>query len=139
MNTDIAAQRALDRLADGEGRSLSDYLNRVLAGTGQVWTPRAGVGNRGFAGYFSSSAGDIAFHAPSALRVIGAVGKAEIAARANNVFGAGGPPRDRKKRRAIVRTFNDETRRMLQGLETLFYESQEDVDDLLEVYLDNSP
>ena len=38
-----------------------------------------------------------------------------------------------------MRTFNDETRRMLQGLETLFYESQEDVDDLLEVYLDNSP
>ena len=71
--------------------------------------------------------------------MIGAVGKAEIAVRANNVFGAGGPPRDRKKRRAIVRTFNDETRRMLQGLETLFYESQEDVDDLLEVYLDNSP
>ena len=135
MNTDIAAQRALDRLAEVGFQKLTE-LDKILA---VVWTFEAGVGNRGFAGYFSSSAGDIAFHAPSALRVIGAVGKAEIAVRANNVFGAGGPPRDRKKRRAIVRTFNDETRRMLQGLETLFYESQEDVDDLLEVYLDKSP
>ena len=135
MNTDVATQRALDRLARVGFEKLSDS-DRILAA---VWTFEAGVANRGFARYFSSSAGDMAFHVPSALRAIGAVGTAEIAAKANGVFGAGGPPKDKKERSALVRIFDDEIRKMLQGLENLFYESQEDVDDLLEVYLNRKP
>ena len=135
MNTDIAAQKALDRLAKAGFEQLTD-LDKILAA---VWTFEAGVANRGFARYFSCSAGDMAFHVPSALRAIGAVGTAEIAAKANGVFGASGPPKDKKKRAAIVRSFDDDSRKMLQALETLFYESEENVDDLLEVYLNRKP
>ena len=131
MNTDLAAQRAFDRLARGGFEKLTE-LEKTLAA---AWSFEAGVANRGFASYFSGPEGDMAFHAPAALRAIGAVGMAGIAARANDVFGAGGPPKDRKARRAIVRGLGDETRKIFTDLETRFYESPEDIDVLLDFYL----
>jgi hypothetical protein len=132
MNTDIAAQKALDRLAKVGFEKLAGR-EKILAA---VWTFEAGVANRGFARYFSSPAGDMAFYAPTALKTIGAQGMAEIAAKANEVFGANGPPRDRKTRRERVRAFGGEIKRLFEALETRYYESKEDVDDLLEAYLD---
>jgi hypothetical protein len=132
MNTDIAAQKALDRLAKNGFEKLAGQ-EKILAA---VWTFAAGVANRGFARYFSSPAGDMAFYAPTALKAIGARGMAELAAKANTIFGAGGPPKDRKARRERVRALGGETKRLLEALETRYYESQEDVDDLLEAYLD---
>ena len=131
MNTDIAAQKALDQLAKSGFEKLADS-DKLLAA---IWTFEAEVANRGFARYFSSSAGDMACHVPAALRTIGAVGMAEIAAEANDVFGAGGPPKNRKERRTLVRAFGDGTRKTLEALEARFYESPEDVDDLLEIFL----
>jgi hypothetical protein len=131
MNTDLAAQKAFDQLARVGFEKLTD-LDKILAA---VWTFEAGVANRGFASYFSSSAGDMAFYVPTALRTIGAVGIAEIAAKANNVFGVAGPPKERKERRALVRVFGDETRKTLTALETSFYESPEDIDHLLDLFL----
>ena len=132
MNTDIAAQRALDRLAKVGFEKLAKQ-EKILAA---VWTFEAGVANRGFARYFSSPAGDMAFYAPIALQTIGAPGLAEIAAKANEVFGANGPPRDRKMRRERVRALGGEIKRLFEALETRYYESKEDVDDLLEAYFD---
>jgi hypothetical protein len=131
MNTDVAAQRALDRLAEARFDKLTD-ADKILA---SIWTFEAGVANRGFASYFSSTAGEMAFYVPTALKTIGATGVAQIAVSANAVFGAGGPPRDLKERRRLVRAFGDATRKTLTSLESLFYNSSEDVDDLLELYL----
>ena len=132
MNTDIAAQYALDRLAR-DGFELLPEREKILA---TVWTFEAQVVNQGFARYFSSSAGDMASYAPTALKSIGALQKAEIATKANLVFGAGGPPRDRKVRRDLVSAFDADAKRVLDALEREFYASPEDVDDLLEVYID---
>lgn len=131
MNTDIAAQKALDRLAKVGFEMLAEH-EKILAA---VWTFEAQVANRGLAKYFSSHAGDMAFYAPAAFKAIGAVRKAKIASKANEVFGAGGPFRDRKARRERVHAFGAKARRSLDALETEFYESPEDVDELLEAYL----
>jgi hypothetical protein len=132
MNSDVAAQKALDRLAKDGFEKLTD-TEKVLA---SIWTFEAEVANRGFARYFSSSAGDMAFFVPTALKTIGAISTAQIAASANEVFGAGGPPKDRKERRQFVRSFGEETKRTLTELESRLYDSQEDVDDFLELFLD---
>ena len=131
MNTDIAAQKAFDRLARVGFEKLTDS-EKILAA---VWTYQAGVANGGFVRYFASAAGDMAFYVPTALGAIGSVAMAGIAAEANKVFGADGPPKDREERRAIVRTFSDEIRKTLTALEDQFYESPEDADEFLELYL----
>jgi hypothetical protein len=131
MNTDLAAQRALDRLARVGFEKLAEQ-DKILA---TVWTFEAGVANRGFAGYFSSSGSDLAFYAPTAFKAIGAPGMAELAATANAALGAAGPPKDRTARREMVRALGDDTRKLFAALQTRYYDSPEDVDDLLEAYL----
>ena len=131
MNIDVAAQKAFDQLARVGFEKLSDS-DKILAA---VWTFEAGVTNRGFVSYFSSSVGNMAFYVPTALKTIGAIGNAEIAAKANGVFRVASPPKDRNARRPLVRAFSDETRKTLTDLESQLYESPEDIDDLLELYL----
>jgi hypothetical protein len=131
MNTDVAAQKALDRLAKVGFEMLTDNEKTSAV----VWTFESQVANRGLARYFASSAGDMAFYAPTAFKAIGALQKAKIAADANEVFGAGGPPGDRKTRLELVHAFGAEAARAFDALEREFYQSPEDVDDLLEAYL----
>jgi len=131
MNTDIAAQNALDRLAKVGFEQLTE-TEKILA---VVWTFAAEVANRGFVKYFSRAAGDTAFHAPAALRKIGASELAEIAAKANDVFGAKGPPRDREARLGLLRAMDAKAKETLGALETRYFASSEDVDELLEAYL----
>jgi len=131
MNTDVAVQKALDRMAK-VGFEMMAENEKISAA---VWTFESQVANRGFARYFSGSAGDLAFYAPTAFRAIGAEQKAKIAAEANAVFGAGGPPRDRKARRELVRAMGAEAAGSFDALEREFYLSPEDADDLLEEYL----
>jgi len=135
MNTDIAAQKALDRLAK-VGFDLLAEREKILA---TIWTFEAQVTYRGFRRYFSSAAGDMAFYAPTAFTAIGASQKAAIAARAIGAFGENGPPRDRKARKELVQAFGANTRKSLGALETEFYESPEDADELLEAYLGKLP
>lgn len=131
MNTDVAAQKALDRLTKAGFHGLT-ATEKILAA---VWMFEAGVANHGFRRYFTSAAGDLAVHAPAALRVIGAAGKAEIATAANAVFGPDGPPADRQERRARLRALGTGPGEIFRELETRFYELPEDVDELLEAYL----
>ena len=131
MNTDIAAQKAFDRLAKVGFELLAEH-EKVLAA---VWTFEAQVTNRGLAKYFASAAGDMASYAPVAFKKIGALRKAEIAAKANEIFGAGGPPGDRTARREMVHAWDAKTRRSLDALETEFEECSEDADELLEAYI----
>jgi len=131
MNSDLAAQRALDRLAKIGFDALSETDQTLAA----VWLFDAGVSNNGFARYFASQRGDLAFHAPAALRKIGAKQLAEIAAEANAVFGPGGPPRELKTRRALVRGFAKSLHSTLEALEKRYYASSENIDELLEAFL----
>ena len=128
MNTDLASQRALDRLAKAGFDSLSES-EKILAA---VWLFEAGVGNEGFIGYFSSGRGDLAFYAPVALRSIGATQLAAIASEANALFGPEGAPRDRTSRRELVRAFPASAQAALVALDTRYFNCDEDADDLLE-------
>ena len=132
MNTDLAAQRAIDRLNKNGFDALTE-TDKTLAA---AWLIDAGVGNNGFARFFASKSGDLAFHAPTALRMIGATQLAEIAAEANAVFQPAGPSRDRKTRQALVRAFDEPTRRALDALDERYYACSEDIDECLEAYLD---
>ncbi len=131
MNPDLAAQRALDRLAKNGFDALTE-ADKTLA---TAWLFDAGVGNNGFARYFASKRGNLAFHAPAALRKIGATQLAKIAAEANAVFGPDGPPRDHKARQTLVRGFEKATHSTLEALEQRYYASSEDIDELLEAFL----
>jgi hypothetical protein len=131
MNTDLAAQHALDRLRKNDFDALTE-TDKTLAA---VWLFDAGVENNGFAKYFASRRSNVAFHAPAALRAIGANQLAGIAAEANAVFGTAGPPRDRNARRALVQAFDETTRRKLEALEERFYACPEDSDEFLEAFL----
>ena len=131
MNTDLVAQKAIDKL----NRDGFDQLSETEKTTVTVWLFEGQVQNRGFARFFAHATGDVAFHAPAALQTIGALQMAEIAAKANSVFGANGPPRERNARKALVEAFTETTRKELRTLEGIFFECHEDVDELLEKYL----
>jgi len=131
MNTDLAAQRALDRLEEDGFDALTE-IDKTLATT---WLIEAEVRNNGFSHFFASSRGNVAFYAPTALGMIGATHLAEIAAAANSVFGLHGPPRNEEARRALVRAFDEPTLRALETLEEQYYGCSEDVDELLEIFL----
>ena len=135
MNTDVAAQKAFDRLTRVGFDELSDS-EKILAA---VWTFLSEVANGGFVRYFSSAAGDMAYFVPVALKTIGSVEIATIASEANKVFGTEGPPKDRKERKAQVQAFGDGIRTALTTLESQFYESEEDTDELLDQYLNRKP
>ena len=131
MNTDLASQRALDRLAKIGFDGLSETEKLLTA----VWLFEAGVGNEGFEGYFSSGRGDLAFYAPAALRTIGATQLAVLATEANATFGPEGAPRDRTRRRELVRALPPSAREALIELDTRYFNCDEDADELLEHYL----
>ena len=131
MNADLACQHAFDRLAAVGFDALTEK-EKTLA---TVWKLEAAVENGGFVRYYSSAAGDFAFHGPTALENIGARHMAEVVTKANAVFGPGGPPRDRPTRERLVQAFADETRRTLEALDNQFVESPDDTDALIDAYL----
>ena len=55
---------------------------------------------------------------------------AALAAKANETFGPGGPPRDKAKRRALVQSFSEEARKSLEKLDNQFLESPDHTDAL---------
>lgn len=131
MNADLFAQHALSRLAKVGADALTDQEKTVAT----VWLFAAGVSNSGFIGYFSSSRGDLACHAPDALAAIGAPRLAGIAAQANAVFGSKGPPMNRGFRRELTRGLSSECRRRLALLDQQYFDCDEDIDELLEHYV----
>ena len=131
MNTDIAVQHALDHLAKVGFEALTKTETTLAA----AWLLEAGVTNEGFERYFSSKRGDLASHAPEALRLIGATQLAEIAAEANAVFGPSGPPRDRTARQNLVRALSESAKQKFTVLEERYVSCEEDVDELLEAFL----
>ena len=131
VNSDIAAQNAFDRMDRVGFDGLTEPEKTVAA----AWLFAGKVANHGFRGFFSSSAGDLAFYVPAALGNIGAFRMAKIAARANDLFGPKGPPRDRGARRKLVKAFPKDVAGKFETLESSFYKCADDIDDLLEKYV----
>ncbi|MBI5691854.1 MAG: DUF4375 domain-containing protein [Verrucomicrobia bacterium] len=135
MNTDLAAQRAIDRL-DKRGFEALTETEKVLA---TVWCTAAGVGNNGFLRFYKSKRGNLAHYAPTAFGKIGAIQLAAIMAEANSMFGPAGPGQERSTRTTQVLGLDDAARRGLGALEERFYASTEDEDELLEGFLNQQP
>ena len=134
MNTDLAAQDAIDRLNKVGFANLSK-LDKTLAA---CWLFDAGVNNTGFARYYAGKRGNLAFHAPLAFKTIGARRLAGIAAQANALFGSAGPSPDRDIRRGQLAALPEAARREFTRLEERYVNSEEDVDDFLETYLNRT-
>jgi len=132
MIVDLAAQHAMDRLKKVGFDRLSES-ERILA---TVWQFAAGVANHGFVGYFLSRRGDLAFHAPAALRAIGAEGLATIAAEANAPFGECGPSPDPKVRAEQVERLGDAVRDSFVALEQRYFDAEESIDALFEAWFE---
>jgi hypothetical protein len=131
MNTDLAVQAALDKLHRNGFAALSRQ-DQILSA---VWLFESKVANGGFEKYYKSEAGDLARHVPAALTEIGAGEMAAIAAEANAVFGASGPPLEQEERRRILSTLGESARKHWIALESRYYDCAEDCDELLDCFL----
>jgi len=117
--------------ADGFDR-LSDAEKNFVA----IWTLEADVNNGGFDQYFFNSSGDYAFHAPKALKAIKAEAAAAIVDSANAIFGVAGPPRNRDERQKALERLS-ERERTLGLLDQRFFEYPDDLQGLLEAYVES--
>ena len=81
----------------------------------------------------------MACHAPTALAKIGAAGMAAIATHANEVFGPNGPSHDRMARRQQLEAIGPDAKARFASLDARYFESKEDLDELLEAYVNRKP
>ena len=100
-----------------------------------IWGIEAEVNNGGFDQFYFNSAGDHAFFAPQALTAIGARSMAEIASRANAVFGLGGPPRSRDERQSKVEQIAANGSEPWDGLDREFQAYPDNIRNLLGEFL----
>lgn len=129
---DLASQRALDRLSK-EGFGSLSVAERDLA---VIWQLEASVNNGGFLRYYEDKAGDYANYVPDALRHVGAAESASILEAANALFGYAGPSRERKARQVAAKALNAQALAELDVLEGRFFEDPDNVDELVERYVD---
>jgi hypothetical protein len=132
MIVDLAAQHAMDRLNEVGFDRLSES-ERILA---TVWQFAAGVANHGFAGYYLSHRGDLAFHAPEALRAIGANELATIAEEANAQFGPAGPSPEMKVRAEQIQLLAEESHQVFDELERRYFDAEESIDAHFEAWFE---
>ena len=135
MNADLAAQHAFDRMARDGFDALDDREKNIAT----AWLFAGKVANDGFGRYFASAAGDLAYHAPAAFRGIGACAMAEIAEAANRILGAEHLREDRKARAERVRALQAGAPGLFAAVEARFYECPDDVDLLLDAYVNPVP
>lgn len=126
-----AFEKALEKLGLIGIDALSEK-DKVVA---SIFALEAEVNNGGFDQFYYNSAGDLAFYVPQALRKIGAHKTAEIAEKANSIFGENGPSRDHVKRHHQLAGFGEKHDDFLGELDDQFYEYPHDLYALLEEYL----
>ena len=104
-------------------------------------SPPCGTLRRAFriAGYYVSRRADLAFYAPSALQKIGAAELAAIATEANALFAPDGPSPDHKVRAEQLRQLGEPVRCQFTALDDRYFDTEEDVDELLETWFLNHP
>ncbi|PTY04892.1 hypothetical protein DB347_19540 [Opitutaceae bacterium EW11] len=131
MNADLAMQRALDHKRVVGFAQLSEEEKTLAC----IWCFESRVANGGFEHFFSSQEGDLAPYAPTAFRAVGSDRRAEIAERANSVFGPGGVPSTKAERTRALRTLSPSAKLTFDDLEKEYYEATGDLEDRLERYV----
>ena len=96
-----------------------------------VWELEADVSAGGFERYFANSGGDHAWFAGEALREIGALRMAAIAAEAVTLFGAQAPDTARSTRQAQIAHLDRPVHEYWEALSEAFCEYPDDLIDLL--------
>ena len=128
-------ESAFDEALENLGLNGMDAISEKDKVVACVFALEGEVNNGGFDQFFFNSAGDLAFYAPEALRKIGAYKTAEIAEKANSIFGAEGPSPDWNKRNEVLQSFGEKHDDFLGELDDQFYEYPHDLYSLLEQYL----
>jgi hypothetical protein len=96
-----------------------------------IWELEGQVNNGGFAQFFTNSGGEVANHAPWALRKIGAARCADIVARALRVASPRELPTDQTALEALVEALSPESVEALHALHEDFFEYPDDLTELL--------
>ena len=92
------------------------------------------VNNGGFDQFYFNTSGDYAYFVPDALQRIGAFKAADIAARANDIFGSN-IPKDRPTRQDIHQELTNEDDEPWEELDSEFYSYPDNISQLLETFL----
>ena len=131
---DEAFDRACSRYS-GSNFDQLDEADKILV---TIWGLEGEVNNGGFDQYYFNSSGDLAFHAPVALRRIGAHHMAQITDDANKLFGPNGPARNPDEREAqllAIAPHGSEPRRW-DELTRAFQSYPDDISALLAAFLE---
>lgn len=102
-----------------------------------IWSFEAELNNGGFHQYFFNSAGDFAVEAHSSLQKIGAVGMAELLNSAIQIAFNGETPKNRIERQSLLELDEEEKEEALGELGSNFYSSDENIAELVNMYLAN--
>lgn len=130
MIADLEIQHALDRYREAGIAGLTP-AEKTLA---TIWHFESKVANGGFQRWYKSAEGELAAFAPHAFRAVGALKLAELAARANAAYGAGGIPADRAERQARLAALPASAQALFDQLEVEYQECEDDLDERLETY-----
>ena len=131
MIADLAMQRALDRYHAAGISGLTEE-EKTLA---TLWCFESKVANGGFENFYRATEGELAPYAPAAFRNVGAETLADIAERANAVFGPAGVPRSRDARREFLDQLASETRQLFDKLQADYEAVGVDLDERIEAYV----
>src|SRR5437868_4760877 len=130
---DVAYRAAFqEKLVDGNSFLAVAETDQILVA---IWALEADVNNGGFDQYYFNSSGDTAHYAPVALRAIGAMAAADIAERANLLFGPGGPPPSCNARQDALSALTDSEKDLWGDLDRQFYAYPDNIAALLERFL----
>jgi hypothetical protein len=133
-NVDAAFEKACAAF-DGANFDRLSERDQVLV---TIWGLEADVNNGGFDQFFFNGSGDLAFFAPTALKKIGADQMAEIAARANALFGPAGPSRSQDERQQQLAELTADNEDLFDALDEAFYEYPDDIRELVNAFLANA-
>ena len=135
VDLEAAADRAFRMYETAGFRGLAADEQILVA----IWGLEADVNNGGFEQFYFNSSGDLAAHAASALRTIGAVRMASIVEAASGRFGPAGPSGDRAVRQGQLRRLVGASDDLFEDLDRKFYEYPDDIAALLAAHLARKP
>ncbi|MBY6189328.1 DMP19 family protein [Microbulbifer agarilyticus] len=126
-----------ESLAEVEAKGF-DSVNEPIRVLATIWAVEAEVNNGGFDQLFHNSAGDIAHYAAIAFNSIGALKMASISQKALDIFGEGGPPKNRNARIAALEAMPEEYEERLNELDEEFFEYPDNVQNLVSSYVESN-
>jgi len=104
-----------------------------------IWALEGQVNNGGFLQYFTSSDGDTANFAPTALRSIGALACESVVERALRVASSAPLPESPDDREQLIESLSDAAREQLEALNSDFMAYPDDLTELLFGFVSSHP